>query len=113
MVDLLRADKRLVQIERQPGIFSVDIAADGVSMIRRHIAMLLDEPCRFGHAVGKQRLNLAPVAALGATMVERSMMFDSREKARVTEATSISWLTSIDACFVRGNLVEGDSLGAG
>jgi hypothetical protein len=36
LVDLLRADKRLVQIERQPGIFPVDIAADGVSMPKRN-----------------------------------------------------------------------------
>src|ERR1044072_1343089 len=54
-------DKAAVKVERGPGIFSIDIAADDVGMIDGEKAVLFVEARAFGHAVRKERADLAPI----------------------------------------------------
>ena len=59
---LLGFDKAGIKIERHPGIFFIDVAANRVGVIHRKKAILFIEARAFRPAVGKKQLDLAPVA---------------------------------------------------
>src|ERR1051325_11734828 len=56
-----RLDEAAIKIERDPRIFSINIAADNVSVIDRQETMLFEEPLTLDYAIGKQRPDFAPV----------------------------------------------------
>src|SRR6266850_2741960 len=58
-------DEPGVKVERYPGIFFVDVAADNVGVVDRQKAVFLMKSRSFGHAIRKQRADLAPIAAAG------------------------------------------------
>src|SRR5581483_10116315 len=54
LADRLGLEEGLVEVDRDPGILAIDVAADHVSVVGRNEAMLVEEALALGDAVGKE-----------------------------------------------------------
>src|SRR5262249_62333633 len=59
-------DKGAVQVECNPWVGPVDVAADDVGMVDRYEAVLIEKAFAFSPQVGEQRFDLAPIAFAAA-----------------------------------------------
>src|ERR1044071_8080936 len=103
-------DKAAVKIERNPGIFAVDIAADDVSMIDGKKAVLLVKARALGHSIRKQRADLTPV--IFADYAARAIQSVRLEHERTGDVGDIQFLIdqSRYETFVRRNALKRNPL---